>query len=183
MMVNPSTSPFGVAPPQSYAPQGTYIMSGMPGPGYGAPVDNYGMSRVPLVMEGPPLGRPPMPYSAPQDAKRKRRGGPDGGSEGDWKCPSCGNVNFAFRVTCNMRDCSEPRPAEVPLPFQGAPPNPRFNGGPVRPPTQRQAPPEGSWTCKCGNVNYPFRTHCNRKNCGEEKPTDAAAPGTAAIAQ
>lgn len=28
-------------------------------------------------------------------------------------------------------------------------------------------PPVGSWTCSaCGNINWPQRTMCNRKNCG-----------------
>ncbi|KAA8533318.1 hypothetical protein F0562_033149 [Nyssa sinensis] len=38
-------------------------------------------------------------------AKRGRR-------EDDWTCPSCGNVNFSFRTTCNMRNCTQPRPAD-----------------------------------------------------------------------
>lgn len=34
--------------------------------------------------------------------------------------------------------------------------------------------PEGSWKCeKCNNINYPFRTKCNRQNCGAEKPTES----------
>ncbi|RYR11532.1 hypothetical protein Ahy_B04g069052 isoform A [Arachis hypogaea] len=32
--------------------------------------------------------------------------------EDDWTCPSCGNVNFSFRTTCNMRNCTQPRPAD-----------------------------------------------------------------------
>ena len=32
--------------------------------------------------------------------------------------------------------------------------------------------PEGSWTCpECNNLNYPFRTVCNRKGCSYSKPT------------
>lgn len=31
--------------------------------------------------------------------------------EDDWTCPSCGNVNFSFRTTCNMRNCTQSRPA------------------------------------------------------------------------
>ena len=33
--------------------------------------------------------------------------------------------------------------------------------------------PEGSWKCEqCNNINYPFRTKCNRQNCGADKPSD-----------
>lgn len=34
--------------------------------------------------------------------------------------------------------------------------------------------PEGSWKCeKCNNINYPFRTKCNRQNCGADKPSES----------
>ncbi|PWA47574.1 Zinc finger, RanBP2-type [Artemisia annua] len=37
----------------------------------------------------------------------------DGGRrEDDWTCPSCGNVNFSFCTTCNMRNFTQPRPAD-----------------------------------------------------------------------
>jgi hypothetical protein len=39
--------------------------------------------------------------------------GPDGASEGDWLCPKCGNTNFAFRGTCNMRKCGASKPTKV----------------------------------------------------------------------
>ncbi|TYG80031.1 hypothetical protein E1A91_D02G176800v1 [Gossypium mustelinum] len=42
-------------------------------------------------------------------AKRARTDGSR--REDDWTCPSCGNVNFSFRTTCNMRNCTQPRPA------------------------------------------------------------------------
>ena len=35
-----------------------------------------------------------------------------GRREDDWTCPSCGNVNFSFRTTCNMRNCTQSRPAD-----------------------------------------------------------------------
>ncbi|XP_022725653.1 ranBP2-type zinc finger protein At1g67325-like isoform X2 [Durio zibethinus] len=43
-------------------------------------------------------------------AKRARTDG--GRREDDWTCPSCGNVNFSFRTSCNMRNCTQPRPAD-----------------------------------------------------------------------
>lgn len=34
--------------------------------------------------------------------------------------------------------------------------------------------PDGSWKCeKCSNINYPFRTKCNRQNCGADKPSES----------
>lgn len=39
--------------------------------------------------------------------------GPDGLHEGDWICPKCDNVNFAFRTTCNIKKCGAPRPSSV----------------------------------------------------------------------
>jgi hypothetical protein len=30
---------------------------------------------------------------------------------GNWACPHCGNVNFASRLTCNMRICGAARPS------------------------------------------------------------------------
>ncbi|KAL6955872.1 hypothetical protein U1Q18_048175 [Sarracenia purpurea var. burkii] len=43
-------------------------------------------------------------------AKRARTDG--GRREDDWTCPSCGNVNFSFRTTCNMRNCTQSRPTD-----------------------------------------------------------------------
>eukprot|EP00249_Psilotum_nudum_P006075 c19441_g1_i2 orf=207-1022(+) len=138
--------------PSSYGPLGAVVG----GPAYGvAPiVDGYGMAIN--------MGQPQMPGSrslmyADENGIRKRRGGPDGSSEGDWICPKCGNVNFAFRETCNMRKCGASKPTE---------PTSRTEG----------PPPAGSWKCEqCGNVNYPFRTKCNRKNCGADRPTNTKA--------
>jgi hypothetical protein len=42
-----------------------------------------------------------------------RHAGPDGLHEGDWICPKCDNVNFAFRTTCNIKKCGAPRPSTV----------------------------------------------------------------------
>ncbi|KAK8953934.1 hypothetical protein KSP39_PZI001720 [Platanthera zijinensis] len=36
---------------------------------------------------------------------------------------------------------------------------------------------EGSWKCpKCNNINYPFRTKCNRQHCGAERPSESNEP-------
>ena len=35
--------------------------------------------------------------------------GPDDREAGDWYCMACGNMNFAFRTTCNMRKCGAPK--------------------------------------------------------------------------
>ncbi|KAK8967664.1 RanBP2-type zinc finger protein [Platanthera guangdongensis] len=37
---------------------------------------------------------------------------PRGRREDDWTCPSCGNVNFSFRTTCNMHNCTQSRPSD-----------------------------------------------------------------------
>ncbi|XP_057949594.1 ranBP2-type zinc finger protein At1g67325 isoform X3 [Malania oleifera] len=196
--------------------------------------------------------------------------------EDDWTCPSCGNVNFSFRTTCNMRNCTQPRPADhnskfaakpmqppqgysssapyvgsgapssmylgMPPPYgsslfngssmppydapysggsayhynygnrlsAGSPYRPLHLSGPApysgasmmgnggmygMPPlvdryglgmpmgapmaaksdkNSKQKMPEGSWKCeKCGNINFPFRTKCNRQNCGADKPSES----------
>ncbi|WOL17215.1 ranBP2-type zinc finger protein [Canna indica] len=57
-----------------------------------------------------------------------KRARTDGGRrEDDWTCPSCGNVNFSFRTTCNMRNCTQSRPADhngkfAPKSLQAPPP-------------------------------------------------------------
>ncbi|KAM0831514.1 hypothetical protein ACQ4PT_065478 [Festuca glaucescens] len=163
-----------VGPPGSYGLISSY---GQPGP-MGGPMGGMGYAHGPdLGRYGPDLGRynygfrgSPMPVSSPWSggalvenndttASRKRRGGPDGLSEGDWECPTCKNVNFAFRNTCNMKKCGAPRPTS------GA------NSSSAR---KDKDAPEGSWTCpECNNLNYPFRTVCNRKGCSSDKPTSS----------
>ncbi|XP_047323982.1 ranBP2-type zinc finger protein At1g67325-like [Impatiens glandulifera] len=48
-----------------------------------------------------------------RNSSATKRARTDGGRrEDDWTCPSCGNVNFSFRTTCNMRNCTQSRPAD-----------------------------------------------------------------------
>ncbi|XP_057981610.1 ranBP2-type zinc finger protein At1g67325-like [Malania oleifera] len=136
-------------PGSAHGPYGlmtTFPPANLGGMGYGSgpTINGYGYG-----FQGSPWAGGDIPDN---NASRKRRGGPDGLSEGDWVCPKCDNVNFAFRTTCNMKKCGAPRPSFGP--------NQSDSGV-----------PEGSWTCsKCNNLNYPFRTICNRKGCGNQKP-------------
>lgn len=53
---------------------------------------------------------------APASKKRKPSGMPIEGVDGNWRCPSCSNINFGVRDKCNR--CEMPRPAglgQVPL--------------------------------------------------------------------
>lgn len=159
--------PNGYGPPISVP--GLRYNYGTPGnvPGHYSLLSAYpghigGMGYAPRPLDGYGFGfqSTPLPMSSPwsggsvadNNASRKRRGGPDGLSEGDWVCPKCENVNFAFRTECNMKKCGTPRPSTGP--------------------NQSSGVPEGSWTCsKCENINYPFRSVCNRKGCDNEKPS------------
>lgn len=51
---------------------------------------------------------------------------------------------------------------------------------PAPPPPSRgedRPPPHGSWICgACGNVNYPDRTHCNKRSCGVPREGPRPAP-------
>ncbi|KAI6692183.1 hypothetical protein NL676_019893 [Syzygium grande] len=74
-----------------------------------------------LETPSPPPPPPPVPRSPPaamsqvdnRNSSAAKRARTDGSRrEDDWTCPSCGNVNFSFRTTCNMRNCTQPRPAD-----------------------------------------------------------------------
>ena len=57
-----------------------------------------------------------------------------------WSCNKCGNLNYAHRLTCNLRKCQK-MSSEL--------------GGAG----------EADWMCACGNVNYRFRKYCNLRKC------------------
>nr|XP_023927199.1 ranBP2-type zinc finger protein At1g67325-like [Quercus suber] len=89
--------PYGHLP--TFPPGGYGGMPYSPGPA----VNGYGFG-----FQRPPWAGGVLPDNP---ASRKRRGGPDGVHEGDWVCPKCENVNFAFRTTCNIKKCGAPRPS------------------------------------------------------------------------
>lgn len=80
--------------------------------------------------------------------------------DGDWPCPSCGNINFARRRNCNR--CGTRRPDADML----GPPDGGHGGNniPMR---------DGDWICdSCGNHNFARRTECNR--CKAPRPKQDA---------
>eukprot|EP00240_Pyramimonas_obovata_P006221 CAMPEP_0118956584 /NCGR_PEP_ID=MMETSP1169-20130426/61653_1 /TAXON_ID=36882 /ORGANISM="Pyramimonas obovata, Strain CCMP722" /LENGTH=305 /DNA_ID=CAMNT_0006904621 /DNA_START=95 /DNA_END=1012 /DNA_ORIENTATION=+ len=141
--------------------------------GYGGGMGGYG-GAMPQAYGGGYGGGMPNPRG--DSDSRKRRGGPDDREAGDWYCMACGNMNFAFRTTCNMRKCGAPKP-EVPQGGLRGAIKSRPRGGDDVPKGEPEQAPDGSWTCKCGNVNYPFRNKCNRRNCGlDREPAAQDAP-------
>jgi hypothetical protein len=54
-----------------------------------------------------------------------------------WSCAKCGNLNYAHRLTCNLRKCQKMSE----------------HGG------------DTDWVCACGNMNYKFRKYCNLRKC------------------
>lgn len=92
--------------------------------------------------------------------------------DGSWVCLDCGNINWPTKDQCNRNVCARPR-HEV----DGGPPDPATIAQGVSAANATAAaqkaqaatmegPPEGAWEClRCGNVNWPKRTTCNRKTC------------------
>jgi len=80
---------------------------------------------------------------------------------GSWICASCQNVNYPQRGVCNGKNgtCGLAR-EDVDGGLIGAAAT-GANG----------EVPEGSWVCPtCSNVNWPSRTACNKRGCGQPKP-------------
>merc|ERR1712226_806811 len=81
------------------------------------------------------------------------------GRPGDWICPTCGDLQFAFRKECNM--CGAEKPA-------GA------SGGGSRYSAPVNVKP-GDWNCgKCGDLVYSKKDSCR---CGYTKTEHIAAGG------
>lgn len=56
-----------------------------------------------------------------------------------WSCAKCGNLNYAHRLTCNLRKCQKM--------------------------SEYTNAAEVDWMCACGNINYRFRKYCNLRKC------------------
>eukprot|EP00747_Dinoflagellata_sp_TGD_P099022 gnl/TRDRNA2_/TRDRNA2_167617_c0_seq4.p1 gnl/TRDRNA2_/TRDRNA2_167617_c0~~gnl/TRDRNA2_/TRDRNA2_167617_c0_seq4.p1 ORF type:complete len:220 (+),score=34.17 gnl/TRDRNA2_/TRDRNA2_167617_c0_seq4:103-762(+) len=123
-------------------------------------------------------------------------------SEENWICPGCGNENFASRLFCNMRKCQLARPGLSASALQQYQQQQKMGGKGMGPGMfgmmggygmnrmmmqQMMAgpnagkPPPGSWMClACSNVNFPNRTSCNKKTCGQPRAAvDGGYPGSA----
>merc|ERR1719458_888230 len=84
------------------------------------------------------------------------RGGGYTPSEGDWPCPdpSCGNVNFARRTSCNR--CGVDKPIDKRGPKGG------IKIGSNAAEKSKGLFSADDWQCsKCGNVNWARRSTCN----------------------
>ncbi|KAG8639977.1 ranBP2-type zinc finger protein At1g67325 isoform X3 [Manihot esculenta] len=140
-----------------------HISGPLPYPG-GSMMGNAEMYGMPLLMDRYGLGIPigpaltgPRPGFFPDDNSLKKDA--DAMRDNDWICPNCGNINFSFRIVCNMRNCNIPKPGSQAAKSKK---------------NSKQKMPEGSWKCEnCNNINYPYRTKCNRQNCGVEKHVES----------
>ncbi|GAB2280641.1 hypothetical protein Dimus_015267 [Dionaea muscipula] len=151
----PGGSPFRPLPLSAPPPySGGSIMGNGTIYGMHPMIDRYGLGLSPIG-HAPIVPSPGFfleEKSPPKDLTR----------DNDWTCPKCGNVNFSFRIVCNMRKCNTSKPGHQ---------------GNKSDKNSKQKMPEGSWKCdQCGNINYPFRTKCNRQNCGADKPSDQEEP-------
>lgn len=105
--------------------------------------------------------------------------------DANWVCSGCGNENYPNRLYCNMRRCQQIRPGVTMQQLQQAGPGAPGNGSPPMtsvpahkgfkgggkggsPGNGQHA--DGSWTCVCGNLNYPNRMVCNSRSCGKPRP-------------
>lgn len=98
---------------------------------------------------------------AQMEAPAVRKGGaPVEGVDGNWKCLSCTNINFASRTHCNRCQAPKPTPEQLEAAAYapaGQRPAAFGKGGP---PVEGM---DGNWKCiNCGNINFVQRAKCNR---------------------
>jgi uncharacterized OB-fold protein len=87
---------------------------------------------------------------------------------GDWICPACGDLVFAWRDACNMcgHSAAGALPAVAAAPPAGVPAI-AVKGKGGRP---------GDWICPdCGDLVFSSRDKCNK--CGKNKPVELARIG------
>ena len=115
-----------------------------------------------------------------RDQRRNDRGSGQQQGANDWTCSSCSNVNFAFRTECNRCGASRNGNSEGRQQGQRQGGYRNDRGGQRREQggyrNDRGGRQQGGhrgggtfndndWTCSgCNNVNFSFRTECNR--CG-----------------
>eukprot|EP00978_Attheya_sp_CCMP212_P025282 scaffold80964_cov57-Attheya_sp.AAC.4 len=86
---------------------------------------------------------------------------------GAWKCPGCGNHNFASRHECRSTTCDEKRPLGVFVPPRRIQSNSSIN--PLDEP--------GAWKCPgCSNHNFASRHECRSTTCDEKRPLGVFVP-------
>eukprot|EP00699_Malawimonas_sp_californiana_P001176 EC715062.1.p2 GENE.EC715062.1~~EC715062.1.p2 ORF type:complete len:100 (+),score=18.37 EC715062.1:3-302(+) len=95
---------------------------------------------------------------------RPNTGPPHVGVDGNWQCQQCQNANWAKREKCN-RCQAERTPEQDAIAKEVLQ---RIDGQQGH----SQQPVQG-WNCpQCSNLNYSFRTQCNR--CKADRPNEAA---------
>eukprot|EP01062_Namystynia_karyoxenos_P056792 TRINITY_DN4771_c0_g1_i1.p2 TRINITY_DN4771_c0_g1~~TRINITY_DN4771_c0_g1_i1.p2 ORF type:complete len:316 (+),score=84.52 TRINITY_DN4771_c0_g1_i1:91-948(+) len=114
---------------------------------YSTPTDIGAVSGQPGLVSTTPNDRPDL-------------------EQGDWACPACGNINWARRGACNRCSTAKPPPGQGPMPGAHFGGMPQRGGGGLQLGEQSFKP--GDWSCVgCGNVNWHWRTNCNK--CGTQK--------------
>jgi hypothetical protein len=100
---------------------------------------------------------------------------------GAWKCPGCGNENFASRHWCNSKTCDERRPGHIAAPVKigRGPPQSKRPHGEINykvPSSSHPMDEEGAWVCvSCQYSNFASRATCKGEECKEKRP--AHLPG------
>eukprot|EP00927_Polykrikos_kofoidii_P070858 TRINITY_DN67236_c0_g1_i1.p1 TRINITY_DN67236_c0_g1~~TRINITY_DN67236_c0_g1_i1.p1 ORF type:complete len:312 (-),score=42.14 TRINITY_DN67236_c0_g1_i1:180-1058(-) len=105
-----------------------------------------------------------------------------------WKCEKCDNHNYEHRLFCNMRSCGAIRPSlggsavGLLAMLSNVPAVSNLQALTQAANTAGSKIPAGSWVCLgCGNINFPTRTTCNAKQCGQERSLVDGGPPKADV--